>query len=113
MFLYWFFFDNQKEDRKFFNKLPGFGEKCALTRGLKEVDVSYPSHLFRQTNEQGMMQSWSTGQVGIWVLISSWSLYFSMTKAPEEAQAFHSEFPLGPMEDIPKTALFTILNIKF
>lgn len=30
------FFGNQK-DQKFFSKLPGFAEKCALTRGLKEV----------------------------------------------------------------------------
>lgn len=31
------FFDNQKEDEKFFNKMPGLAEKCALTRGLKKV----------------------------------------------------------------------------
>lgn len=58
-------FDNQKEDQQFFNKLPGFVEKCALTRGLKEVEVSHLSHLFTQTNKQSVMQSWSTGQDGI------------------------------------------------
>lgn len=31
------FFDNQKGDQKFFSKLTGFVEKCALTRGLKQV----------------------------------------------------------------------------